>query len=61
MSKIENKSWMKVAEDLYYHMNPNTKMDVPSSVYETVNKWRNEWLSIETELSLFDWCLKNKK
>ena len=52
---------MKVAEDLYYHMNPNTKMDVPSSVYETVNKWRNEWLSIETELSLFDWCLKNKK
>jgi hypothetical protein len=60
MSKIETKDWMDIAKELYYHMNPTTKMDVPSSVYETVNKWRYEWLLSESDLDLFEWCLKFK-
>jgi hypothetical protein len=60
MHKEEIKDWLRVAEDLYRHMNPNSKMDVPSSAYEIVSKWRNEWAVSETDLDLFNWCLKNK-
>ena len=59
--KKETENWINVAERLYYFKNPDTKMNVPSTVYETVNKWRNEWLNIETDLNLFDWCIKNKQ
>ena len=58
--KIELKSWYDVADDLYRYMNPNTKMDTPNSVYETVNKWRYEWLEDDTDLDLYNWCIKNK-
>ena len=34
----------EVAEALYYEKNPDTKMDVPSFVYENVDKWKYEWL-----------------
>ena len=53
--------YMEVAERLYYHINPTTKMDVPSSAYEMVERWYKEWLQIDTELDLFDWCIKNKQ
>ena len=56
-----NEDWLKVAERLYYYKNPETKMDVPSSVYETVNKWRIEWQASGSRMSLFDWCIENKK
>jgi hypothetical protein len=52
--------YMEVAEKLYYHKNKNTKMDVPNSAYIITENWYKEWLNIDTELSLFDWCLKNK-
>jgi len=58
--KIELKNWYDVADDLYRYMNPNTKMDTPNSVYETVNKWRYEWLEDDTDLDLYNWCIKNK-
>lgn len=58
--KNEKEDWMDIAKKLYYHMNPNTKMDVPSSVYETVEKWRNEWLETKTDLTLFEYCIKMK-
>lgn len=52
--------YIEVAEKLYYHSNPSSKMDVPNSAYITTEKWYREWLNIDTELSLFDWCIKNK-
>ena len=58
--KEEKEDWVEIAEKLYYHANPNTSMDVPSSVYEKVERWRNEWFSADTELSLFDWCIQTK-
>lgn len=53
--------YIKVAEKLYYHMNPDTKMDVPNSAYITTEKWYHEWMGENTELGLFDWCIKNKQ
>lgn len=53
--------YIEVAERLYYYINPNTKMDVPNSAYITTEKWYNEWLITDTELNLFDWCIKNKQ
>lgn len=50
----------EVAEKLYYYKNPNTKMDIPSSVYETVNKWYYEWQETNDE-DFYEWCLKNKE
>lgn len=62
---IQNKpsipDWMKVAEQIYYHVNPDTKMNVPNSVYITTEKWYKEWCNTDTELDLFDWILKNKQ
>jgi hypothetical protein len=52
---------MEVAERLYYHANPTTKMDVPNSAYITAEKWYKEWQQQDTELDLFNWCLKNKQ
>lgn len=58
--KTETKPWMDIAKELYYYLNPNTKLDVPSSVYEIVEKWRDEWLKSDSILGLFDWCIKFK-
>lgn len=55
-----NTDYMEVAEKLYYHINPNTRMDVSNSAYITTEKWYIEWLTTPTDLSLFDWCVKNK-
>ena len=49
-----------VAEKLYYELNPNNKLDVPSSVYELVEKWNNERLLSNSDLNLYDWIKKNK-
>ena len=51
---------IEVSEALYYEKNPDTKMDVPSSVYETVEKWRHQWLNSGLEISLYDWIKLNK-
>jgi hypothetical protein len=57
---FKDENYIDVAEKLYYYINPNTKMDVPNSAYILTEKWYKEWLSIDTELGLFDWCIKNK-
>ena len=54
--KEENKNnTIKVAEALYYEANPNTKMDVPSFVYERVEKWSKEWIVAKNDMTLYDW------
>lgn len=60
MDKL-NINYMEVAEKLYYHINPETKMNVPNTAYITTEKWYKEWLQEDTELGLFDWCIKNKQ
>lgn len=52
---------IQVAEALYYKLNPETKMDVPSSVYEITAKWSKEWAEYKYDLTLYDWILEYKK
>jgi hypothetical protein len=58
--KYKQADYMEVAEQLYKHVNPNSKMFTPNSAYINTEKWYKEWLMKDTELSLFDWCIKNK-
>ena len=60
---MENKQtadFIKVAERLWQYVNPTSKMNCPNSVYLTTEEWHKEWLNTETDLDLFDWCVKNK-
>lgn len=52
--------YIKTAEKLYKYVNPNSKMNCPNSVYIATEKWYREWQNTETDLSLFDWCIKFK-
>ena len=53
---------ISVADKLYKHMNPETKRDTPSMVYEiVVDKWYPEFQKSETLLDFFNWCLLNKQ
>jgi hypothetical protein len=53
---------ISVAEKLYKHMNPETKRDTPSMVYEIViDKWYPEFKHSDSELNFFEWCLLNKQ
>ena len=47
MDKL-NTDFMKVAEQLYYHVNPDTKMNVPNTAYIASEKWYKEWLQEDT-------------
>jgi len=47
---------IEVAEKLYYEINPTTKMDVPSSIYEKVEQLDRARISAESDLNLYDWC-----
>lgn len=55
-----NNNLIIVAERLYREKNPESKMDVPSFVYETVEKWRIEWLQSNQDISLYEWIKLNK-
>ena len=54
-------NYMEVAEKVYYHVNPETKMCVPNSAYILTEKWYNQWMvDNTTDLDLFQWILKYK-
>jgi hypothetical protein len=57
---LKQSDYIEVAERLYKHVNPTSKMNCPNSVYITTEKWYKEWQNIETDLDLFDWCVKFK-
>jgi hypothetical protein len=59
-NNMKNADYIEVAERLYKYINPTSKMDCPNSVYITTEKWYYEWLNTETDLDLFDWCIKFK-
>lgn len=50
-----------VAEKLYYEANPETKMDVPSFVYEKVEAANKKRLASGSELNLYHWYKENYK
>lgn len=52
----ENNDVIKVAERLYYEVNPKTKMDVPSFAYMSVENANKRRVATNSELSLYDWC-----
>jgi hypothetical protein len=58
---MKEANYLEVAEKVYYHVNPETKMCVPNSAYILTEKWYHEWRETDTELDLFTWILKNKK
>ena len=51
---------IEVAEALYKEKNPNSNMNIPSFAYETVEKWKNEWVVSRSSLSLYEWIKINK-
>ena len=53
---MKQANYIEVAEKVYYHVNPTTKMDVPNSAYIITEKWYHEWSKDElTDLDLFEW------
>ncbi len=57
-----NVNYMEIADKVYKHVNPETKMCTPNSVYIATEKWYYEWSNdTETDLDLFEWILKFKK
>lgn len=52
---------IETAEKLYYLINPNTKMDVPSYFYERVEKEYKKWMSSEQHMTLtfYEYCIIN--
>lgn len=57
---MKQANYIEVAEKIYYHVNPDTKMNVPNTAYILTEKWYREWMKTDTDLELFDWVLKNK-
>jgi len=57
---VKKCDYIEIAEKLYYLKNPNTKMDVPSSVYELTSKWYYEWQKNDDK-DFYNWCIINKQ
>lgn len=58
---VNNNNTPYVAERLYREANPESKMDVPSYVYELVETWRCEWVASNSVLSLYEWVKQFKE
>jgi hypothetical protein len=58
---MDNNNVIEVAEKLYYEANPNSKMDVPSFVYEKIEAQDRKRIAAESDLNLYDWCKTNMK
>lgn len=46
---------------LYYDINPNSKMDVPSMFYEKLEKEWIKWRESESNSSFYDFCKSKLK
>lgn len=46
---------------LYYDINPESKMDVPSFFYEKLEKEYVEWVGLNIESSFYDFCKSKLK
>lgn len=54
MSKIDDV--IECGDRLYYDINPNSKMDVPSIFYERLEKEWDKWMDTKSELQFYDFC-----
>ena len=65
LNLMEMNDIVEVAEKLYYEANPTTKKDIPSFVYEQIEKADKRRFEARSELNLYDWCklelITNKK
>lgn len=48
---------IKCADKLYYKLNPDTKMDVPSYFYEKLEGLFEKWVERDFKMSFYDYCL----
>ena len=55
---MNKNSVIEVAEELYRRANPATRMDTPSYVYEKIERANKRRLAANSDLSLYDWCMK---
>ena len=53
-------NYLEVAERIYRHVNPESKMCCPNTAYILTQKWYHEWMETDTNLDLFNWCIENK-
>ena len=49
---------IEVGDKLYYEINPNTKMDVPSFFYEKIESLKGRWVYLSDISTLYDYCKK---
>lgn len=57
--KVNTNDVIECGNKLYYDINPNSKMDVPSMFYERLEKEWVKWKDSYSELSFYDFCKKN--
>jgi hypothetical protein len=54
--QVNTSEVVECGNKLYYDINPNSKMDVPSMFYVRLeNEWI-KWKESESELSFYDFC-----
>ena len=47
---------IKCGDKLYYDINPNSKMDVPSGFYVRLEKEYDKWVDSKSELGFYEFC-----
>ncbi|MCK5017283.1 MAG: hypothetical protein KAS32_09430 [Candidatus Peribacteraceae bacterium] len=52
---------IKCGNKLYYDINPNTKMDVPSSFYERLESYFDAWVKEDSRETFYKYCLSKLK
>jgi glutathione synthase/RimK-type ligase-like ATP-grasp enzyme len=52
---------IKCGDKLYYDINTNSKMDVPSSFYVKLEGYFDFWAREQPPLSFYDYCLQEVK
>jgi hypothetical protein len=53
----DNNDVIEVTRKLYFEINPNTKMDVPSYAFEQTERAKKRWLAAGSKVSLYDFCM----
>jgi hypothetical protein len=61
MNAMNENDFMLVVERFYKEINPDSKMDVPSHVYETFRSWYDQWVASRCGATFYQWVLINKK
>lgn len=52
-------SVIEVGNKLYYEINKNSRMDVPSYFYEKLEKYYDKWISSDNKDTFYVFCKNN--